>query len=462
MTMAQTTRTLAVLTALVFVHLNTQSQILLQSGFEAWNAGLPMGFGGVHTTLPMDSVVQVNDPVHGGTKALALRVGDSGSGLLTTTSLEVVAYQFYEVRFWVRGQGRISAGLYDGRTEHDGFAPGNSAIVVNDTAWQYVMQTVMATRTTADAEFVLTAEAQGTASRVVVDDFLINVSDLPIPTPTTIRTIQETNDFSGTSPLHYQFVRTQGIITARSPNSVFIQDGSGPWSGLEVRYTPPADWALGDSLRVVGTVAELGGEQDPWLGTRTQLISIRNVEVSATGNPLPAPAFVVAGDLHAEHWESVLVQVPDLECINAPDPFEGHWPTTNASDTIMVDDLLYPYFPTIGAVYTITGIAHFTGTTVLLPRIDADIERYTSIVEHAPNTLTVFPNPASDRTTVQLSTLNGDRTIRLIDMTGRFTWATRLAPGQQEIDLSDIPNGQYLVSILEGGRKMAARLVVRH
>lgn len=423
---------------------------------------MPVGFGGSHTTLSTDSIQQATAPVHGGTSAMTLLLGETGAGILSTTPLAVNAYQFYEVRFWVQGQGRIATGLYDGRLKNGGFAPANADVEVHSAEWQYVMQTVMAINTTTAAEFLFDVEAIGPGSALVIDDVTINTSQLPIPTPATIREIQETSDFSGTSPLNYVFVRTKGVITALSPNSVFIQDGSGPWSGIEVRHTPLAGWAIGDSLRVVGTVDELGGLQDPWQHTRTHLITIRYVEVLNIGNPVPLPAYVLAGDLQAEEWESVLVQVPGLECLNAPDPLDNHWPTSSASGNVTVDDFLHYYFPTIGAVYTITGIAHFTGTTVLLPRMDADIQLYTGIGERTGSAVMCFPNPANDHVTLLDSGRSGKWMIQLLDATGRLVWSTSLAPEQRTMDLQAVPNGTYLIRVMDGEQVIAGHLVVQH
>lgn len=454
------------LLAIIFAPLLTShivyGQILVQTGFETWAAGVPDGFGGDHTTLAMDSILQETVDVHGGTYAMALRLGDHGGGTITTTALAVNAYQFYEVRFWVKGQGRIATGLHDGRTEHDGFSPLNTSLEINSGTWQYVMQTVLATNSTDSAEFVFAVAALGSGSVLVMDDVTINTSSLPIPVPATIQDIQETSAPSGTSPLNSAFVRTSGVVTALSPNSVFIQDGSGPWRGIEVRHTPLAEWAIGDSLLVVGSVGELGASQDPWGPTRTQLITIRYVEIRNSDNPVPTPSYVEAGDLQSEAWESVLVQVPGLECLNAPDPLELHWPTASASGSVTVDDLLYYFFPTIGALYTITGIAYSDGTTILLPRMEADIAHYTSIAEHRSAGGSFFPNPASDHITFIGLAGTGGRTIQLLDAAGRTVRTFQLNPGQHSLGLGAVPSGSYVLRIQDDESIWNCKLHIQH
>lgn len=462
MTLFGIPRLLAIMIAPLLTSYSVHGQVLVQTGLETWAFGVPDGFGGDHTTFAVDSIQQETVDVHGGAYAMTLLLGEHGGGTITTTALAVNAYQFYQVRFWVKGQGRIAAGLYDGRAEHDGFSPLNTPLEVNSGTWQYVMQTVLATNSTDSAEFVFDVTALGSGSVLVLDDVTINTSPLPIPVPATIQNMQETNDPSGTSPLNSVFVRTSGVITALSPNSVFIQDGTGPWRGIEVRHTPQPEWAIGDSLLVVGSVGELGASQDPWGPTRTQLITIRYVEVRNSGNPVPPPSYVEAGDLQSEAWESVLVQVPGLECLNAPDPLELHWPTASASGNVTVDDLLYYFFPTIGALYTITGIAYSNGTTVLLPRMEADIAHYTSIAEHRSAIGSCFPNPANDHTSFIGIAGTGGCTIQLLDATGRAVRTFQLDPGQHRLELGTVPNGSYVVRILENASIWNGKLLVQH
>jgi len=54
-------------------------------------------------------------------------------------------------------------------------------------------------------------------------------------TPVSIYDIQYTTDSSGDSPYTSETVTTQGVVTAVfGSNYVWIQDGSGPWSGLYI------------------------------------------------------------------------------------------------------------------------------------------------------------------------------------------------------------------------------------
>lgn len=435
-------------------------QILLQNGLENWAFGLPDGLVGLHTTLAHDSIVEVSEPVHGGSKAMRLQLGSDGGALLTTGPLSVAANELYEVRFWMRGRARVGAGLYDGRPENGGFATATPGVEANDSTWRYVLHTVLAANSTSAAEFVFVLEPAGDSSQVVIDDITINVSALPDPLAATIAEIQTSTAINGSSPLNFEFVRTQGIITGLAPSSFFIQDGSGPWNGIEVLAAPQPDWALGDAILLFGTVDEESIPNDPWFRSRTRLIAVPFVQVTSTGNPVPEPVEVSAWDLEDEEWESVLVQVRDLECVGEPDPLTNEWPAANWQGATRVDDLLHYFAPTLGSVYTITGIDHFTGAAKLLPRSDQDFSPGVGILEVHTPVLQLSPNPTSSTVRISNNAIGDEAHVRISDGAGRVVLETTSAQALIELDLSGSPNGIYHVSLTGQGRTLSAPLVV--
>lgn len=451
-------RTTLVPLCLLLTHLHVHGQIILQSGFEDWAGGLPQGFTGTQNTIPLDSISQTDGPVHGGMNAMRLGLGDPV--LLTTQGLSVEAYRIYEVRFWVHGSGRIGTRLFDGRSENDGFSPAGPVLEVDTAGWQYVLQRVLATTSTVDAEFVFDLEATGDGSHLIVDDLTINTSTLPLPQAATIAEIQETGEFNGYSPLNFAFVRTHGVVTAIGPNSLFIQDGGGPWSGIEVLYSAGPDLVAGDSIRVIGTVDEFSGQDEPWAFSRTRIIAVQFFERISTGHPLSDPVIVEMGSLADEQWESVLVRVPDLICQNAPDPFDFDWPAGNDQGSLLVDDLLYYHYPTIGATYTISGIALYAGDMVLLPRFEADIELMVSVEERMAERIRVYPNPAHDRVTLSMTGMGAQR-YQLIDPQGRVVEEGMLARPVGHLGVGHLAPGTYVLRTGKDGPSGFARIVIR-
>lgn len=447
-----------ILLCLFLSHLGAQGQIILQSGFEAWTEGVPQGFVGSQNTIPLDSISQITDPVHGGTSAMRLGLADPV--LLTSQGLPVEAYRVYEIRFWVQGRGRIGTRLFDGREENDGYSPVGTVLEIDTAQWQYVLQTVLATTTTSNAEFVFDVEATGEGSYLIIDDLTINTATLPVPLAATIPGIQETEDFLGRSPLNFAFVRTQGVVTAVAPNTVFIQDGSGPWSGIEVVHAADPGLAAGDSVRVMGTVDEFSGLEEPWPYSRTRIIAVQHFERISSGHAVPTPVEVEMGSLADEQWESVLVRVPDLICQNAPDPFDFDWPAGNDQGSLFVDDLLHYHYPTIGATYTITGIALYAGDMVLLPRFEADIELMVGVEEHTAERINVFPNPARDQVTIR-TTGTGALPYQLWDMQGRAVQQGRLSGPADRLMVDQLQPGAYQLHIDLHGAARVARIIVR-
>lgn len=450
-------RAFLILLCLVMSH-SGHAQIILQSGFEAWTEAVPEGFVGSQNTIPLDSISQITDPVHGGTSAM--RMGLAQPASLTTTGLPVEAYRIYEVRYWVRGRGRIGTRLFDGREENGGFSPNGTVLQIDTADWQYVLQTVLATTTTSNAEFVFDVEATGDGSSLIIDDLTINTSTLPAPTAASIAEIQETEEFNGYSPLNFAFVRTQGVVTAVAPNSVFIQAGSGPWSGIEVLYAADPDLAAGDSVRVIGTVDEFSGLDDPWAFSRTRIIAVQYLERISSGHVVPGPVEVEMGSLAEEQWESVLVRVPDLVCQNAPDPFDFDWPAGNGQGSLFIDDLLHYHYPTIGATYTVTGIALYAGDMVLLPRFEADIELIVGVEEHIAGLISVFPNPASEQVSIHTSGTGALR-YQLTDVQGRIVQQDHLDRPVGRLVVDGLSPGAYQLHIEVDGATRVARIIVR-
>ncbi len=125
-------------------------------------------------------------------------------------------------------------------------------------------------------------------------DLTVTVSPTTV---TSIHDIQYTTDASGASPHAGDFVLTEGAVTAVFGSDVFIQDGTGPWSGLYV-FNPTSTPSVGDQVKVVGTVSEYYG-----------MTEISGGSVSVVGTAaVPDAAVLATGDIGQEQWESVLVR----------------------------------------------------------------------------------------------------------------------------------------------------------
>jgi len=201
---------------------------------------------------------------------------------------------------------------------------------------------------------------------------MIGTTQALAQTPVSIYDIQYTTAPGGASPYEGQEVTTQGIVTGffydGGNRYTFIQDGTGPWSGL-LLYRPDGYVNVGDLLAVTGTVSEYNGLTEIAFGTAT---------VVSSGNPLPAAEVLPSGDVSQEQWESVLVRVENVT-VTDDDLGYGEWLVDNTSGGARVDDLgSYSYSPTNGDVLDfVQGPLFFSfGDFKIEPRGDDDIAVY--------------------------------------------------------------------------------------
>ena len=126
----------------------------------------------------------------------------------------------------------------------------------------------------------------------------------------------DTSDIPGIS-----FSGNGGTQTA--PRRVYIQNGTGPFSGIWISGSPTDALSKGDRVRVSGTVEENYGV------TRVTVPAPANITLLSTGNPQPSVENLntsilsyanQGGDTTVEKWESVFVKLSSpvgITCINA-------------------------------------------------------------------------------------------------------------------------------------------------
>ena len=205
-----------------------------------------------------------------------------------------------------------------------------------------------------------------------------------VPTYVSIYDIQYTEDSSGDSPYNGQTVLTSGIVTAVTSRGFFIQNGTGPWSGIYVYLGASPNVNQGDYVQVVGTVKEYYG--------LTQLNAApEDVTILGTAD-LPEPVALPTGEVSQEQWESVLVKVENVVVTN-PNLGYGEWEIDDGSGPVVVDDLIYPYTPQADQELSyVIGVVYYSyGNFKIEPRSAEDISlppaapQYQSIKEIREN-----------------------------------------------------------------------------
>lgn len=432
---------------------SAQAQIF-QSDLEAWTNGSPDGFVGARTNIAVDSIFQETVDVHGGSYAVRLQLATGSHKRFTTAAQDVTAGATYDITFWVRGTGSIRTNIYDGRADASGYGTYNPYVVLVDGAWQEVTQSVTAALTTSEAEFIFSVLETAGPSHIVIDDITISEGIVVPPTEVTITEIQTTSAPDGASPLVGSNVITSGVVTAvKDGTGYFLQDGTGPWTGIFVNDATNAP-ALGDLVEITATV------QENFLLTR--LTNVTAFAVVSTGNAIPAAEILNPTTASQEQWESVLVNLPDVECMTLPDSFQ-EWIISNWLGTAKVDDFLFATTPTLGAFYSITGPMYFSfAEWKILPRSVDDLAVGSSVNELNAPVMTTFPNPASTVVTVTMEELQGRTELSLMDLSGRIVLAGVVTTDRTQLDVSSLGNGVYLLNARNGEASRSARVIVQH
>ena len=146
------------LAALVFTAVQVNAQNIFASSFENWTGTTPDGWVGAKTSLEADSIIQADQSIQYGNYAVKLVNAESSHKRFTTQSLAVDSGLTYTIRFYVRGEGNIRTGLFDGRSSGSGYSGYNPYINVNSQTWTMYSQQVTAIHDTTDGEFILSVQ----------------------------------------------------------------------------------------------------------------------------------------------------------------------------------------------------------------------------------------------------------------------------------------------------------------
>jgi len=192
----------------------------------------------------------------------------------------------------------------------------------------------------------------------------------------TLVSIAEIQDTTGTgsdaSILKDSVVTVTGVVSAESYafGKYWIQDGTGPWSGVYV-YDYNNEAAYGDSIMITGLVAEYYG--------LTQVKNLSSFTVLGKGCEVE-PTLVTSGEIgtdgaNAEAYEGVLVKVVDADITDYNN--YGEFTVDDGSGGCMVDDEVEYYFNAANydGVKSIVGVLHYSySNTKIFPRLAYDIE----------------------------------------------------------------------------------------
>ena len=431
------------------------STTCIESNFSSWTGGLPNGWKGSRTNFdfvaPYDSIVEVTSGAVYGTSAVRLINPGTSHVRFTSQPTSVSQGQAYEAKFWVRGKGDIRFGLYDNHQSNGDFGYSYAPYLsINNSSWTLQTQQIVADTNFNTAEFIFSIKAtDATMNHLEID----SVSICPVTQSfTSIYNIQYTTNSSGASNFANTNVLTGGIVTAIHSTGFFVQSGTGPWSGIFV-YTTTATPNRGDSVTFSALVEEYFG--------MTQLKNVSNFTLVSSGHNV-SPTVVTTTQAGSEAYEGVLVKVEFATCSNANAGF-GEWTVWNSSTSINIDDMIFPFTPTQGAAYDVTGPVYYSFSTYkILPRDANDIVLVSQVgmQEYQLENIKIYPNPAASFLTVENSELM-NANMQVLDARGAIVKQIKFNNTIERVDVSDLVNGIYYIRLIGSERLAQYKLVIQ-
>lgn len=428
---------------LIVFALQSNAQVLFQSDFETWNAGVPDGWNGSATNIGPTNFVEYTTSAASGSKACQLINTSTSHKRFTTSDLSITSGQSYKVRFWVRGQGQIRTGLYNGGTGY-AYQP---YLPINSTTWTAYEQIVSSDATATNGQIIFSLHTtDATNDHIQIDSVTVTYfSDFDT---LSIYDIQYSTSTPANSPVMDQTVVTYGIVTAFRSGGFFIQDGVGEWNGLYI-FNGTYPVALGDSIMIKGKISEYY--------EMTEMTNVSLVDILGSNATIPAPAIITTAMVNTEAYESVLVKVINAECTN-PAAGYGMWAINDGSGIAKVDTMFYTYTPTLGTHYNVTGpIMYSFDEFRIEPRNAADVELWTSIGETEVTNISVYPNPASSFVRINAE---GFSKVSIINIVGQTMYEGNNF-NEVTLDVTTWPAGMYLVNFYDvNGNTLSRKLIV--
>jgi hypothetical protein len=174
--------------------------------------------------------------------------------------------------------------------------------------------------------YIKSVDNVGNQSIVPADTTTANYFYLVLNRPVTIKDVQYSPFGSGYSAYNNQRISVSGVITAdakdlpgfgSTPLRVYMQDGVGAWSGLQIGTlgamgADVLELKRGDHVTVSGLIMESYNV--------TKIDSLTAITVNSSGNALPEFTKVTTGEMglgggtlvSRECWESVLIKFEDV------------------------------------------------------------------------------------------------------------------------------------------------------
>jgi hypothetical protein len=438
---------------------NMRAQVVYTSSFESWTSGSPDGWMGAATNISASKVTQVSGGSTYGNNAVQL-TADTSHKRFSTSALSITSGTAYVVKFWVKGNASVRSALYHGGSSGNGNAyQYGSYITINSNAYTQYSQTFIADSTSSGAEFLLSVKSTPAGGLILADSFAVETTTLTTP---NVYQIQYSTATNGDSPLNNQTISTGGIVsavdsyttTASSYYGFWIQNGSGPWTGVYVfdgnTGTHATNLSVGDSVTFSALVTEFNG--------LTELKNISNYVKVGSGYSVNTNT-ISTSQAGLEDYEGVLVKAINANC-TASNGVGNQWTINDGSGDRFVDDELYSYSASAGSYYNVTGIAHWSySERKIEPRNAADIQLATGINQsNSAASVKIYPNPSSGSVTV--SNLSASDVVNVFDLSGKLVVSEKASGGNLELHIKAA--GVYFLRVTSKEKTHTEKLIINN
>ncbi|MEO8759582.1 MAG: T9SS type A sorting domain-containing protein [Bacteroidia bacterium] len=480
----------------------TLGAAIVTETFENWTGSVPNNWEiSPASTIASANVTKVTNsstvtPVQSGNFSCKL-VNTASSytpGIMAGVTVAVTAAPVaYQISYYARGKGTISAEVTDGSaaTTSANYSAANGQ-TVSGKGWHHFVQTVVAPTTTNNAQFCLKVKSTGTYTAsggvsitgIDVDSFVVQPYT---PIPASLHDIQYTAASNGNSPFFGQFVSLTGgivtdvILTSSTPSGYYVQTtGSHAWAAaLVFDQTNVANVTIGDSVTFKCAVDEYFN--------MTELVQVTNFTKVSSGHSI-ASTQVNTQTIQDEQYEGILVNIQNatVQTYNAnygegtiadvasggvPCTFDfkaGFYSPNGTATTGSTGNPGYtptaPYPSTIA--YCVTGNVNYEFSAYsLVPRDSADIvKNCTSLsgIAKYNNSLnaTMYPNPVTNQFNIQLPVAASKVSVSFTDVLGKEVLTNNNLSGSN-ISINDIslPAGVYVVKIVADGKTQVVKVI---
>lgn len=263
------------------------------------------------------------------------------------------------------------------------------------------------------------------------------------------------------------------IVTAKAKynNQKFIQDSTG------AMFIFDKDGIIKTALEVGDKITDLYGTLTNYFGY-VEFVPVKDVRFVSSFNevePLVITLTQLQDKAYMSKHQSELVKVENVTFANGGTNFESRKKYDVTQDTV-TDNAIFVNFDESDLVGTtipteavnVMGVAYQNYYTqgetkinryYIIPRMKADITAPTGVITFEKQTISVYPNPATNFVTIETEAQNV--VANVFDIYGKLVYKTQIATGYDRINLSSFTSGMYIIRLTSGNQLVGTAKIIK-